>query len=35
MRASLIEQSVTATEAAKIMGIGRATLYDALQREVA
>ena len=29
----LIDQGKTPTEAAKIMGIGRATLYGALQRE--
>jgi DNA invertase Pin-like site-specific DNA recombinase len=31
----LINQGTTATEAAKIIGIGRATLYGALQREAA
>ena len=31
----LINQGTTATEAAKIMGVGRATLYGALQREAA
>ena len=31
----LIDQGKTPTEAAKIMGIGRATLYGALQREAA
>jgi DNA invertase Pin-like site-specific DNA recombinase len=31
----LIEQGTTATHAAKIIGIGRTTLYDALQREAA
>jgi DNA invertase Pin-like site-specific DNA recombinase len=31
----LIQQGTTPTEAAKILGIGRATLYSALQREVA
>ena len=30
---TLIEQGTTPTQAAKIMGIGRATLYAALQRE--
>ena len=30
---TLIEQGTTPTEAAKMMGIGRATLYAALQRE--
>lgn len=32
---TLIDQGKTPTEAAKIMGIGRATLYSALQREAA
>jgi DNA invertase Pin-like site-specific DNA recombinase len=31
----LIDQGKTPTEAAKIMGVGRATLYSALQREAA
>ena len=32
---TLIDQGKTPTEAAKIMGVGRATLYGALQREAA
>ena len=31
----LIDQGKTATEAARIIGIGHKTLYDALQREAA
>jgi DNA invertase Pin-like site-specific DNA recombinase len=31
----LIDQGKTPTEAAKIIGVGRATLYGALQREAA
>ncbi len=31
----LIDQGKTPTEAAKIIGVGRATLYRALQREAA
>ena len=31
----LIEQGTRTTDSAKIIGIGRATLYAALQREVA
>jgi DNA invertase Pin-like site-specific DNA recombinase len=31
----LIQQGTTPTEAAKILGVGRATLYSALQREAA
>ena len=31
----LIEEGTRATDAAKIIGIGRTTLYDALQREAA
>src|SRR6202046_1178669 len=31
----LIQQGTTPTDAAKIMGVGRATLYSALQRETA
>jgi DNA invertase Pin-like site-specific DNA recombinase len=31
----LIDRGKTATEAAQIMGVGRSTLYDALQREAA
>jgi DNA invertase Pin-like site-specific DNA recombinase len=31
----LIDQGKTPSEAAKIMGVGRATLYGALQREAA
>jgi len=34
-RPKLIDQGKTPTEAAKIMGIGRTTLYSALQRAAA